>query len=80
MVKDFGTIFRAGERPTGIVSGSGIHLRPVLDEVLMELPFAEVEGVAAATMALSFSGAAADFPSYSRRGAFISMKDTVTTP
>lgn len=50
-MKDFGTIFRAGERPTGIVSGSGIHLRPVLDEVLMELPFAEVQGVATATVA-----------------------------
>lgn len=51
MVKGVEAIFRAGERPTGIVSGSGIHLRPVLDEVLMELPFAEVEGVATATVA-----------------------------
>lgn len=44
-------VFRAGERPTGIVSGSGIHLRPLLDEVLLELPFSEVEGVAAASVA-----------------------------
>ena len=51
MVRDFESIFRAGERPTGIVSGSGIHLRPLLDEVVLELPFAEVDGVATASVA-----------------------------
>ena len=51
MVKRAGTPFRRGETPVGIVSGSGIHLRPLLDEVLLELPFAEVDGVAAATVA-----------------------------
>lgn len=50
MVKAPETIFRAGERPTGIVSGSGINLRPLLDEVLLELPFADVDGVATATV------------------------------
>jgi purine-nucleoside phosphorylase len=51
MVKDCEAIFRAGERPTGIVSGSGIHLRPLLDEVVLEVPFAEVDGVATASVA-----------------------------
>lgn len=50
MVKEAGKIFGVGENPTGIVSGSGIHLRPLLDEVLLELPFSRVDGVAAATV------------------------------
>lgn len=52
MVVDIEAIFGPGSiRPIGIVSGSGIHLRPLLDEVLLELPFADVEGVTAAAVA-----------------------------
>lgn len=51
MVKETVEIFGEGACPTGIVSGSGIHLRPLLDEVLLELPFAAVAGVARASVA-----------------------------
>ncbi len=51
MVKVPETVFDPGEHPIGIVSGSGIHLRPLLDEVLAEVPFVDVEGLTRATVA-----------------------------
>lgn len=51
MVKGLDAIFGGATAPVGIVSGSGIHLKPLLDEVLLELPFAEVEGLTATTVA-----------------------------
>lgn len=37
--------FSAGEQPVGIVSGSGINLRPILDHVLGDQSFEEAIGV-----------------------------------
>lgn len=47
MVVRAADIFGAGPAPVGIVSGSGIHLRPLLDEILREISF-EAAGVPAA--------------------------------
>lgn len=41
--------FPPGSAPVGVVSGSGIHLRPLLDEVLREIPFPDAGLPAAGT-------------------------------
>lgn len=43
--------FGPGVSPVGIVSGSGIHLRPLLDEVLGETSFVDAAGISAAGLA-----------------------------
>lgn len=48
MVSHAQELFPGEGAPTAIVAGSGIHLRPLLDEVLRELPFGAVPGLAPA--------------------------------
>lgn len=49
MVEDCSEVFRPGEQPAGIVSGSGINLRPLLDEVIREVSFTRAGIPAAGT-------------------------------
>lgn len=51
MVNSSRNPFGAGISPVGIVSGSGINLRPLLDEVLGETSFVDAAGISAAGIA-----------------------------